>query len=106
MAQEVNTLATNNSASSGFFGSLFSGLANLVVSAAPVAANVYQLKLQSQTLQNQSAADLAKIQAQQATLAAQAKTTTASGLPAWLPYAAGLTLVLVLVLVLIRGRSR
>jgi L-lactate permease len=109
MAQEVNTFDTNNSIG-GFFGSIFSGLGSLVTAAAPVAANVYQLKTQADVLKNQSAQQLASIQLQQQQLAATTKpataatTTTATTLPTWFPYAAVAVVVLILGLVVMRFR--
>lgn len=107
MAQETSPLQTNNSAG-GLFGSLFSGLSSLITSAAPVAANVYQLQLQSDILKNQSSGQLATIQAQQQLAATQATAqaqATASKY-AWLPYAVLAAFGLALAAVLIRRRSR
>ncbi|MDD2764174.1 MAG: hypothetical protein PHE83_09405 [Opitutaceae bacterium] len=108
MGQETAPLTTQNSASTGgFFGSLFSGLTNLVTAAAPVAADVYQLRAQGELLKNQSAQQLEQVKLEQQRLAAQAQQqpqATQMKLPAWLPYAAGLALVLALILVLIRRR--
>lgn len=111
MAQEVNTLTTNNSAGSGFFGSFFSGLGSLVSSAAPAAENLYQLKVQGQTLKNQTAGQLAQLQLQQQQLAAQnqiqqTQAAAAMKAPAWLyPVLIGGFLLLA-VLLIVRSRQR
>lgn len=113
MAQEVNPLQTNNSTgASGFFGGLLTGLSNLVTTAAPVAANVYQLKTQADILKNQAANQLAQSQLQAAQLSAAAKTPapgmspTAATLPKWVPYAVVGVIVFVVVAVVMRLRRR
>ncbi len=107
MAQETAPLQTNNSVG-GFFGNLFSGLSSLVSSAAPVAANVYQLKLQADVLKNQSSGQLAQVQAQQQLAATQATVTAAATAQkySWIPYAILAAFVLAIVAVIVRRRMR
>lgn len=102
MPQESTAINTQNSAgTSGFFGSLFGGISNLITSAAPVAANLYSLKMQGDTLKGQLASQ------QPAAVPATAKPSTAGGVDAIKPWMiwTGVGVVVLLVIVLLRGRK-
>jgi hypothetical protein len=65
--QETNALETRNT---GFFGSLFGGLKELAVGVAPVAADIYTLRLKDQELRNSYAGTAAQLQREQEAAAA------------------------------------
>lgn len=105
MAQESTTINTQNSG--GLFGGLFTGLGNLLKTAAPIAADVYTLKLQGDTLKTQYASDALAAQRLAADTAAKQAAAGSSMLPSWLkPWmiwtAAGVGAVAILVAVLRR----
>lgn len=111
MAQEVNTLETRNGAGglTGAIGAFFGGIGKVVTAAAPLATDVYRLRLQSDTLRNQSAAELATLQAEQARLIASASqpgTPVLGGI--WQPWMTGATALIgaLLLLGLILRRRR
>lgn len=79
MPQENTALNTQNT-SGGLFGSFFGGLSNLIKDSAPVAANLYTLKLQGNVLSQQAANQNQINQAMaQQQLDAAAGTKTAAG---------------------------
>lgn len=112
MPQEVNTLETRNSAG-GFTGAVsqfFTGIGNLVTSTAPLAADVYRLRLERDTLKNQSISDMSNLQAERDRLAASRDQLGGmAGMPAgfqpWMGWA-GIGLLVLLLVGLVARRKR
>lgn len=102
MPQEATPALNTQNNTGGLFGSFFGGLTDLVKGAAPVAANLYTLKLQGNALSQQNAnqAQILALQQQQE-MAKAAGTATAS--KNWIYWVGG-GLVLILVAVLVARR--
>jgi|JI10StandDraft_1071094.scaffolds.fasta_scaffold1007931_2 hypothetical protein len=108
MAQESTPALNTQNTSGGLFGGFFGGITDLIKGAAPVATNLYTLKLQGQQLSQNlvSQQQLLALQQQQE-LAKTTGTQTSVGatFKPWLPYILG-GLGLLLVLLVIRRRSK
>jgi hypothetical protein len=107
MAQEDTSALTTNNSTGGLFGSFFGGLTDLVKGAAPVAANLYTLKMQGQQLSQQTASQAQVLALQQQQELAKAAGTKPAGftMQPWMYWLGGGLVLALIALLVVRRRS-
>jgi hypothetical protein len=105
MSQEDTKLNTQNT-TGGLFGSLFGGLTDLIKGAAPVATNLYTLKLQGDQLSQNilSQQQLIELQRQQEAAKANGTAVAPGWYQPWMLWAGGGLVVALIALLIARRR--
>ncbi|HRG56261.1 MAG TPA: hypothetical protein PLG56_09495 [Lacunisphaera sp.] len=105
MSQEDTKLNTQNT-TGGLFGSLFGGLTDLIKGAAPVATNLYTLKLQGDQLSQNilSQQQLIELQRQQEAAKANGTAVAPGWYQPWMLWVGGGLVVALIALLIARRR--